>query len=104
MKLYQVYRWDHTDGPTVRFYANKAEATRAAKTFVKETDNDGEIEVSVFELYTKKVGLIFALNCIAATVRTTAPHWLHRMNQRKYLPPSLKTSITIEVSDAAGFY
>ena len=67
MKLYQVYRRDHTDGPTVRFYANKAEATRAAKTFVKETDNDGEIEVSVFKLPTKKVDLIYALNCIEAT-------------------------------------
>ena len=67
MKLYQVYRWDHTDGPTVRFYANKAEATRAAKTFVKETNNDTAIEVSVFKLPTKKVDLIYALNCIEAT-------------------------------------
>ena len=67
MKLYQVYRWDHNDGPTVRFYANKAEATRAAKTFVKETNNDTAIEVSVFKLPTKKVDLIYALNCIGAT-------------------------------------
>ena len=67
MKLYQVYRWDHNDGPTVSFYANKAEATRAAKTFVKETDNDAAIEVSVLELPTKKSELIFALNSIAAT-------------------------------------
>ena len=67
MRIYQVYRRDHTDGPTVRFYANKAEATRAAKTFVKETDNDGEIEVSVLELPTKKSELIFALNSIDAT-------------------------------------
>ena len=67
MRIYQVYRWDNTDGPTVSFYANKAEATRAAKTFIEETDNDDEIEVSVFELPTKKVGLIRALNLISAT-------------------------------------
>ena len=67
MKLYQVYRWENDEGPTVSFYANKAEATRAAKTFVKETDNDGEIEVSVLELPTKKSELIFALNSIDAT-------------------------------------
>ena len=67
MKLYQVYRWEHEEGPTVTFYANKAEATRAAKTFIEETDNDMAIEVSVFELPTKKVGLIRALNLIRAT-------------------------------------
>lgn len=67
MKLYQVYRWEHEEGPTVRFYANKAKATRAAKTFVKATDNDMDIEVSVFELPTNKVGLIRALNLISAT-------------------------------------
>jgi hypothetical protein len=67
MKIYQVYRWEHGEGPTVSFYANKAEATRAAKTFIEETDNDMDIVVSVFELPTKKVGLIRALNLISAT-------------------------------------
>ncbi len=67
MKLYQVYRWENDEGPTVSFYANKAEATRAAKTFVKETDNDAAIEVSVLKLPTKKSELIDTLNCIAAT-------------------------------------
>ena len=67
MKLYQVYRWDHNDGPTVTFYANKAEATQAAKTFVKETDNDGKIEVSKCYLYTTRYPLIETLNNINAT-------------------------------------
>jgi|13_taG_2_1085334.scaffolds.fasta_scaffold283402_1 hypothetical protein len=67
MKIYQVYRWDKTDGPKVTFYANKAEATQAAKTFIKETDIDGEIEVSVLDLPTKKWELIHALNSISAT-------------------------------------
>jgi hypothetical protein len=67
MRVYQVYRWEHGEGPTVTFYANKAEATRAAKTFIEETDNDMDIEVSVLDLPTKKVGLIRALNGISAT-------------------------------------
>ena len=67
MKLYQVYRWENGEGPTVSFYANKAEATRAAKTYIEETDNDMAIEVSVLELPTKKSELIYALNCIDAT-------------------------------------
>lgn len=67
MKVYQVYRWENGEGPTVSFYANKAEATRAAKTFIEETDNDVNIEVSAFYLYTQRLKLIDALNCINAT-------------------------------------
>jgi len=67
MKIYQVYRWENGEGPTVSFYANKAEATRAAKTYIEETDNDMAIEVSAFYLYTTRAKLIRALNVINAT-------------------------------------
>tara|TARA_Y100000004_G_scaffold179917_1_gene224027 strand:+ start:558 stop:833 length:276 start_codon:yes stop_codon:yes gene_type:complete len=64
MRIYQVYRWDQSNGPQVRFFRNKAEATKEAKRVARESASDSDVEVSVIDIPLNKAGVIRALNCV----------------------------------------
>jgi hypothetical protein len=64
MRIYQVYRWGNSDGPQVRFFRNKAEATKEAKRVAREGISDGDVEVSVIDIPLNKDGVVAALNCV----------------------------------------
>jgi hypothetical protein len=64
MRIYQVYRWDNSNGPQVRFFRNKAEATKEAKRAARERASDSDVEVSVIDLPLNKAGVVRALNCV----------------------------------------
>ena len=73
MRIYQVYRWDQSNGPQVRFFRNKAEATKEAKRVAREDDLDDDVEVSVVDIPLNKDGVVRALNRVDAQSVTT-PH------------------------------
>ena len=64
MRIYQVYRWDQSNGPQVRFFRNKAEATKEAKRVARESASDSDVEVSVIDIPLNKAGVVRALNCV----------------------------------------
>ena len=67
MTLYQVYRWDNDNGPTVSFHGTKKEALAVAKELLKNTTVDGDLEVSRVKFPSKKKDLLRYLNGVDAT-------------------------------------
>mgnify|MGYP003137158374 CR=1 FL=1 len=67
MTLYQVYRWDNDNGPTVSFHGTKKEALAVAKELLETTTIDGDLEVSRVKFPSKKADLLHYLNGVNAT-------------------------------------
>tara|TARA_Y100001963_G_C6539014_1_gene334628 strand:+ start:143 stop:427 length:285 start_codon:yes stop_codon:yes gene_type:complete len=66
MTLYQVYRWDNDNGPTVSFHGTKKEALAKAKELRETTTIDGDLEVSRVKFPSKKADLLRYLNEVGA--------------------------------------
>jgi len=67
MTLYQVYRWDNENGPTVSFHGTKKEALDKAKELRETTVIDDDLEVSRVKFPSKKADLLHYLNTVGAT-------------------------------------